>query len=96
MGRSSWQDYDRAAMSAGGGIYARGAKSIVLSPEARERLGAPEGELLHMEKVHVTPGTNEVTLVVDKKPVKAGFDPFNKMVDRDPDDNMVSVEPAGG
>jgi ABC-2 type transport system permease protein len=30
-------------------------------------------------------------MVVDQQPVKAGIDPFNKLIDRDPDDNLVSV-----
>ncbi len=33
--RSSWQDYDRSRLSAGGGIYSRGQKSITLSDEAQ-------------------------------------------------------------
>ncbi|MGH3022091.1 MAG: NAD-glutamate dehydrogenase [Gaiellaceae bacterium] len=43
--RSSWADYDSAAISAGGGVFPRTAKSIPLSPEARERLGV-EAEAL--------------------------------------------------
>lgn len=37
--RSSWDDYDRALISAGGGIYPRTAKSIPISPEVRGVLG---------------------------------------------------------
>jgi|FEC22Drversion2_1045045.scaffolds.fasta_scaffold01787_1 glutamate dehydrogenase len=37
--RSSWMDYDKALLSAGGGIYDRAAKSIALSSEARAVLG---------------------------------------------------------
>ena len=37
--RSSWDDYDRARISKGGGVFARSAKSITLSPEARALLG---------------------------------------------------------
>jgi glutamate dehydrogenase len=37
--RSSWQDYDKAKISAGGGIYPRSAKSIALSEAARTALG---------------------------------------------------------
>ena len=37
--RSSWMDYDKALLSAGGGIYDRTAKSIALSAEARQVLG---------------------------------------------------------
>ena len=35
---SSWEDYDREAISPGGGVYDRAAKSIQLSAEAREAL----------------------------------------------------------
>jgi glutamate dehydrogenase len=37
--RSSWQDYDRAKISKGGGVFARTEKFISLSPEARKLLG---------------------------------------------------------
>ncbi|MBY0321673.1 MAG: NAD-glutamate dehydrogenase [Reyranella sp.] len=37
--RSSWMDYDKSLLSAGGGIYDRTAKSIALSAEARAVLG---------------------------------------------------------
>jgi glutamate dehydrogenase len=36
--RSSWQDYDKSKISAGGGIYPRSAKTVPLSPEARALL----------------------------------------------------------
>ncbi|CAN5330563.1 NAD-glutamate dehydrogenase [soil metagenome] len=37
--RSSWQDYDRAAISAGGGVFSRSAKSIPLNDAIRRALG---------------------------------------------------------
>jgi glutamate dehydrogenase len=37
--RSSWADYDPARLSAGGGVWARTAKSIPLSPQVRAALG---------------------------------------------------------
>ena len=37
--RSSWDDYDRELISEGGGVFPRTAKSIRLSPQAREALG---------------------------------------------------------
>ncbi|HWD69228.1 MAG TPA: NAD-glutamate dehydrogenase [Solirubrobacteraceae bacterium] len=37
--RSSWMDYNRELLSAGGGIFERTAKEIRLSPQAREALG---------------------------------------------------------
>src|SRR5690606_34631837 len=39
MGRSSWQDYDRAKLSKGGIIVSRSTKQITLSREAAEAIG---------------------------------------------------------
>jgi glutamate dehydrogenase len=41
--RSSWSDYDRALISAGGGVYPRTAKSIPVSTQVQARLGLPDG-----------------------------------------------------
>ncbi len=41
--RSSWADYDAAKISAGGGVFPRGAKSITLSAEAADVLDLPAG-----------------------------------------------------
>jgi glutamate dehydrogenase len=37
--RSSWDDYERTLISAGGGIYPRSGKSIPVTPEVRAMLG---------------------------------------------------------
>src|SRR6476620_4602762 len=37
--RSSWDDYDKSLISAGGGVFARSLKSIPVSPEMAEALG---------------------------------------------------------
>ncbi len=37
--RSSWDDYDRALISEGGGVHPRSAKSIPLTPQVRSSLG---------------------------------------------------------
>ena len=47
--RSSWDDYDKSLISAGGGLYPRGAKSIRLSPEARAVIGIHTEELTPVE-----------------------------------------------
>jgi glutamate dehydrogenase len=43
--RSAWSDYDESLISEGGGIYLRTAKSIPLSPQAREALGIEDERL---------------------------------------------------
>ena len=45
-GRSSWDDYDRGALSAGGMIFSRGAKEVELTPQARRALGIAEEDEL--------------------------------------------------
>lgn len=42
---SSWDDYDRSKISAGGGVWPRTAKAITLTPEMRGALGV-EGEVM--------------------------------------------------
>ena len=37
--RSSWDDYDKTLISAGGGVFARSQKDIPLSDEVRAVLG---------------------------------------------------------
>jgi len=42
MPRSSWNDYDRASLSSGGGVFDRELKAIELSQEARACLGVSD------------------------------------------------------
>ena len=41
--RSSWDDYNKALISDGGGVFARQAKSIPVSEQVRSALGLPDG-----------------------------------------------------
>ena len=49
--RSSWQDYDKAKISKGGGVFSRGAKSIALSAEMRSLLGIDAANLTPTELI---------------------------------------------
>jgi hypothetical protein len=51
-----------------------------------------DGNPLLRERRLVTGRDQQVTLVLDKVPARAGIDPDNKLIDRKPADNMVSVE----
>jgi len=42
--RSSWDDYDKSLISAGGGVFARTLKAIPVSAEAASALGIPGGK----------------------------------------------------
>ena len=49
--RSSWDDYDRALISPGGGVWARSLKTVPLSPEVRAMLGVAAEELAPTELI---------------------------------------------
>lgn len=49
--RSSWDDYNKALISKGGGVFARSLKSIPLSPEAKAMLGVSADSLAPAELI---------------------------------------------
>jgi ABC-2 type transport system permease protein len=51
------------------------------------------GVAVALEKRWLDQADTELTMVLDTVPVRAGIDPLNKLVDRDPDDNVVRVLP---
>ncbi len=51
LSRSSWHDYDPVAISPGGGVWPRSAKSIPLSDRVRQVLGVDDTELTPDELV---------------------------------------------
>ncbi|MGH9868979.1 MAG: ABC transporter permease/M1 family aminopeptidase [Candidatus Polarisedimenticolia bacterium] len=51
----------------------------------------PEGKVLLLEKRRVSRSQETFEIVVDAEPRKAGIDPFNKLVDRNPDNNLTTV-----
>jgi aminopeptidase N len=53
--------------------------------EASERV-------LYLRKHHITPRDKQVTIVVDAKPYEVGLDPYNKLIDRIPDDNRKVLD----
>ncbi len=60
-----------------------------------EEGGPSTGKLLKMEKRRITKSEQSFELIVDTKPVRAGVDPFHKLIDRNPDDNVKRVGEAG-
>ncbi|PSJ22045.1 NAD-glutamate dehydrogenase [Halomonas sp. ND22Bw] len=43
--RSSWEDYDQSAISEGGGVFQRSAKSITITPQMKKAFGIREDRL---------------------------------------------------
>ena len=53
--------------------------------------GQKLGEPLLVKKIHITQPVTTLDLIVAKEPKKAGIDPYNKLIDRTPEDNVVAV-----
>jgi ABC-2 type transport system permease protein len=51
-----------------------------------------DGQPLYLEKKKIEQEETEFTLVVPKKPAKAGIDRYNKLIDRRQKDNAIPVE----
>jgi ABC-2 type transport system permease protein len=44
-----------------------------------------------VKKVKITQPVTVLDFVVSKEPKKAGIDPYNKLIDRTPEDNVTEV-----
>jgi ABC-2 type transport system permease protein len=64
----------------------------VLGPETN---GKYSDKQLFLKKFLVKPGKNTFEVIVGEEPVKAGIDIYNKLIDRDTDDNVKAVTKAG-
>ncbi len=64
----------------------------VFGEETKDKNGRRLVNTLVSQKYKLTPGQGKITLRVKGKPIKAGIDPMNKLIDRIPADNMGDVE----
>jgi aminopeptidase N len=51
-----------------------------------------DGKVLALRREKIDSNEATFTMVVDEKPLKAGIDPLDKLIDRNPDDNVTRVE----
>lgn len=66
----------------------------IFAEDGKNELGMTKKMPLFHEKRWIKPGEQTITIRVKGKPVKAGIDPYNKMIDRVADDNMINCEAA--
>ena len=64
----------------------------VFGEETRDKEGRKKTNPIYLQKYKLTAGTKTITVHVTGKPVKAGIDPYNKLIDRIPDDNLGDVD----
>jgi hypothetical protein len=60
----------------------------VLSKETKGKFSEKQ---LYLQKHLIKPGKSTYEIIVDEEPAKAGIDIYNKLVDRDSDDNLKEV-----
>jgi ABC-2 type transport system permease protein len=51
-----------------------------------------DGKYLYLQKHKIDQEKTDITVTVDKVPAKAGIDPVDKLIDRNPDDNVIAVK----
>ena len=51
-----------------------------------------QGKFLYLQKQKIEKEQNTFTITVDKLPAQAGIDPILKLIDRNPDDNVMKIE----
>ncbi|MES1223429.1 MAG: M1 family aminopeptidase, partial [Bacteroidota bacterium] len=64
----------------------------VFAAETTDKNGRRQTNPLYLKKYKLKPGIQTITVHVKGKPVKAGIDPYNKLIDRIPDDNTIEIE----
>ena len=63
---------------------------VAVLGQADTETGIPE--VLYIEKHRIDSENQTFTITVDNKPESAGIDPFNKLIDRNPSDNVSQLE----
>ncbi len=51
-----------------------------------------DGEELYLEKHKIPSGAQELTFILDGIPAQVGIDPYYYLIDKNPNDNLVSIE----
>ena len=64
----------------------------IFGDDTVDKKGRKQVNPLYLQKYKLNAGTRTVTIRVKGKPVKAGIDPYNKLIDRIPDDNTKEVD----
>jgi aminopeptidase N len=84
--------YDEKGNETGEGQQSNYIDIGIFAEDGKNDRGMTMKSPLYLKKHWIKPGTTTIEIVIDKLPIKAGIDPYNKLIDRIPDDNLKSVE----
>ncbi|GAB3986832.1 M1 family aminopeptidase [Spirosoma daeguense] len=90
--RSATEYYDKAGKEISKGKTPVIVDIAVLTDDTKNKDRLTLKVPLFMQKRSLTPGEHVIEVTVKGKPVKAGIDPYNKLIDRVSDDNIVNVD----
>lgn len=90
--RTMTEYYDKAGKETGKGKGPVIADIAVLTDDGKNKDGLTTKVPLLIQKRSLMPGEHIIDVIVKGKPVKAGIDPYNKLIDRVSDDNLVKVD----
>ena len=63
----------------------------IFAKDDKDENGRTKTNALYLQKHKIKPGESTFTITVKDVPVKAGIDPLNKLIDRIPEDNVISI-----
>ncbi|MEI8074127.1 MAG: M1 family aminopeptidase [Bacteroidota bacterium] len=64
----------------------------IFGEETKDKEGRKKVNPIYIQKYKLAAGKQTFTIHVKGKPIKAGIDPYNKLIDRIPDDNVGDVD----
>jgi len=71
-------------------------KSISMNDFITFGVFGTDGEELYLKKHKIHSGTSELTFVVEGIPAQAGIDPTYFLIDKNPNDNLISIKEKNG
>ncbi len=63
----------------------------IFAADSKSKEGRTQVNPLYLEKHKLTAGLHSFTFIVKGKPVRVGIDPYNKLIDRMPNDNIKGL-----
>ncbi|GAB2519959.1 ABC transporter permease/M1 family aminopeptidase [Spirosoma aerophilum] len=90
--RTATEYYDKAGKEISKGKGPVIADIAVLTDDGKNKDGLTTKVPLLLQKRSLPPGEHVIEVTVKGKPVKAGIDPYNKLIDRVSDDNLVKID----
>jgi len=64
----------------------------IFAEDTKDKNGRNRANLLYLQKYKLTRGEHQLTIIIKGKPNAVGVDPFGTLIDRNPNDNMKTID----